>query len=654
MSVTLPSPLGFQPPTQSENEKLTYSTITPKEVHVDGQLVYSEGRKIGSDYCVCHVYENAEQSCYIFAVFELETGETSLVRYSYHDFDDLFKYNRDLMNRANQDARFHWLIGRLDFLWETPSKRVLAVATEADVDPGELVTYPRKATGRPGVPPSDKAKIKSDLDKEDEFKQQAYLVKSERARRVFLQELKEKRRIEQMKAAARSQKLDTERAERIGRLQEIKRVQAERCKEAHAVDEIKEAKKKPLWLQAEEERKKHLTEEPQRGEALTEQERAEQEAPKQEELAKKAVADAAALKAKQQQERDRRERLGRRREDRIQAIREMEKQRELEYLEWRDQKLEEKRKAEEDRAERKAHALVDMHIRHREMAKLRAVNEVRQEELERRREAAEEARDRKRRIAEFKRAQQLKAVQREREVARLKELESRKRVLVEAREKRRKERYTERKAQDSLRELREQSIRQRDQEKADAAAGVIVAKEATPVVVSPPVLSPTASGIGAASPTYKKLFSRRQSSVSPSARASVAAIMSAPASAPSQSAPPSPQAAKGRAAIAITAHLPEDRLQEETVLLLDRIQKDRAKRVALAKRRYEGKSAQKESEARERDAAIKKQMEWLQLELRRAVRWAEIDRQRVARIHQLRDHPDAGDVLKAVYLIPVP
>ena len=62
-----------------------------------------------------------------------------------------------------------------------------------------------------------------DLDKEDEFKQQAYLVKSERARRLFLQELREKRRIEQMKAAAPNQKLDTERAERVSHLQEIKR-----------------------------------------------------------------------------------------------------------------------------------------------------------------------------------------------------------------------------------------------------------------------------------------------------------------------------------------------------------------------------------------------------------------------------------------------
>ena len=64
------------------------------------------------------MYDDPSGSSVFFASYELETDTTFVLPYSYSEFDNLFRFNADLMNPNNTDGRYHWVIERLDFVVE--------------------------------------------------------------------------------------------------------------------------------------------------------------------------------------------------------------------------------------------------------------------------------------------------------------------------------------------------------------------------------------------------------------------------------------------------------------------------------------------------------------------------------------------------------
>merc|ERR1719336_1679545 len=102
------------------------------------------------------------------------------------------------MNPSNQDARFTWVIERLDFVQDARGQKVLCIGQEPtqDVDDDEALVE-EKAQATSAVPThtggkitaATRAKLLKELDTQDDDKLHEGLVRSEGARKRFLAEL---------------------------------------------------------------------------------------------------------------------------------------------------------------------------------------------------------------------------------------------------------------------------------------------------------------------------------------------------------------------------------------------------------------------------------------------------------------------------------
>jgi len=81
-----------------------------------GVLVYQRGKKLNEEYYIISVHDNLEKVTVTFAAYELESSETFTLPYSYSELDALFKSNMELADPSNKEARFEWVVDRLDFI----------------------------------------------------------------------------------------------------------------------------------------------------------------------------------------------------------------------------------------------------------------------------------------------------------------------------------------------------------------------------------------------------------------------------------------------------------------------------------------------------------------------------------------------------------
>lgn len=200
--------------------------------------MFQEGKRIEGDYYIIAVYDDPASCSVTFAAYELETDETYCLPYTYTELDDLFRFNSEMMNPTNKDGRYHWVIERLDFILNDLGKKVLCLAPEptpeevTEEDDGEPVQK-KKGGAKPfltgKVDAATRAKLIKELETMDDRKLQHTLVRSEEARKRFLQELHQKRRLEQLKATQRMLKMDEEREDRMAKLEHIKRTTREKA-----------------------------------------------------------------------------------------------------------------------------------------------------------------------------------------------------------------------------------------------------------------------------------------------------------------------------------------------------------------------------------------------------------------------------------------
>jgi len=213
-----------------------------------GSLIYQEGKEIEGDYYVIAVYDDPQECMISFSAYELENDQTFTYPFHYSEFDDLFRFDSELMNPSNRDARFNWVIKRLDFIQDARGQKVLCVGQEATPDPADddvLVEEKPQATS--AVPThtggkitaATRAKLLKELDTQEDDKVHEVLVKSEGARERFLAELHAKRQLEQLKAAQRLQKADDEREARLAKLEAIKQQQAAKALQHKEKEEAK-------------------------------------------------------------------------------------------------------------------------------------------------------------------------------------------------------------------------------------------------------------------------------------------------------------------------------------------------------------------------------------------------------------------------------
>lgn len=213
-----------------------------------GSLVFQEGKEIEGDYYIVAVYDDPATAVVSFSAYELENDSTFTYPLTYAEFDKLFQFDAELMNPSNQDARFHWVIERLDFVQDNRAQKVLCLAQEPTPmleDEDEVVfaeDIPKAKEhvavgGR--VDAATRAKLLKELDNQDEERQQITLVKSEAARRRFLADLHAKRQLEQLKASQRLLKTDEERESRLKKLELMKEAQKRKAELYRAGQEAK-------------------------------------------------------------------------------------------------------------------------------------------------------------------------------------------------------------------------------------------------------------------------------------------------------------------------------------------------------------------------------------------------------------------------------
>jgi len=201
-----------------------------------GPLVFQRGKKLNDEYYIISVRDNAENATVKFSAYELESSETFDLSYSYSDFDTVFKSHPELVNPANKDGRYDWVVDRLDFATESSgSAKRLTLASEPTVEdevPESSKTYGQapKALPKDRLTYKERTQLRLEAEKLEEKRATNIALKNEKNRKAFVAELQEKRKLEELKVASRRQRIDEERAERRERSEMQKRITEERQK----------------------------------------------------------------------------------------------------------------------------------------------------------------------------------------------------------------------------------------------------------------------------------------------------------------------------------------------------------------------------------------------------------------------------------------
>jgi|Transcript_50843 hypothetical protein len=206
----------------------------PEEQEESGPLVFQRGKKLNDDYYIISVRDNSETAIVKFAAYELDSSETFELGYSYADFDALFKSNPDLVNPQNKEGRYDWVVDRLDFATDSSGgakKLALASAPTAETEgPNTKAGPATKVVPKDRLTFAERQRLRQEAEKLEEKRAASIALKSERNRKAFVAELQDKRKLEELKAASRRQRIDEERTERREKLEMQKRIEEERQK----------------------------------------------------------------------------------------------------------------------------------------------------------------------------------------------------------------------------------------------------------------------------------------------------------------------------------------------------------------------------------------------------------------------------------------
>mmetsp|Transcript_54284 Transcript_54284/g.117438 ORF Transcript_54284/g.117438 Transcript_54284/m.117438 type:complete len:474 (-) Transcript_54284:490-1911(-) len=211
-----------------------------------GPLVFQRGKKLNDEYYIVSVRDNTESAIVKFFAYELENSETFDLCYSYADFDALFKSHPELVNPANKEGRYDWVVDRLDFTTDSngTSKRLKLAAEPTVEEEGHPV---KSGSMQKSVPLerrltySERTRLRVEAEKLEEKRAANIALKSEKNRKAFVTELQEKRKLEELKASARRQRIDEERAERREKKEMQKRIAEERLKRYEDNEKNREA-----------------------------------------------------------------------------------------------------------------------------------------------------------------------------------------------------------------------------------------------------------------------------------------------------------------------------------------------------------------------------------------------------------------------------
>merc|ERR1719321_1342810 len=385
-------------------------------------LVLQEGRKINDEYYIVGVFENQETNQVTFAAFELENSGSYQITFTMSQFEELFANDPELRASKNRDQRYHWIIVRLDFASDGTGGRKLVLGATPSPEEEEIGVPSSLGTGR--MTYAERQRLRYETERLDEKRAQNIAAKSDKARKAFLMELQERRKMEQLKAAARQKSIEEERAERREQAVLEKRLKEERLQ---------------LYKQNDEKRTRAITTlETDRARRDEQRIRGLIEEDKRRKLERKILIDEAKprkrdqLEAKRVQEKEQAARLAtldNRRDEAIYRRKLAHMEREKRYLQSRQQAIDELSKQKQLKAERKAQYLYSKSAERAKRLKEEHEKAAEWERLEDQRTQAELKREHDRNMMMLVRIEELKS---NKEAADM-ELKARKEAALERR-----------------------------------------------------------------------------------------------------------------------------------------------------------------------------------------------------------------------------
>lgn len=337
-------------------------------------LVFQRGKKLGDEYYIISVYDNVDATTVKFSAFELESSETFDLCFSHSDFDALFKTNAELAAGTNKERRYDWVIDRLDAVPGDSGgvfKRLVLLDEPTREDDGR-VPASRSGVGQVAVQKdrltyAERMRLKVEAEKLEEKREKNIALKSERNRRAFMAELREKRKLEELKLASRKQRIDEERAERREKAAAEKRILEEKTRRYTENDQKREERIRILEA---ERRARDLA----RIQDIIQTASAKKEAKKQmlEEARERKTTEEAQLQADFAAKQEVQRILDERREQQIGQREERLRHRELEYLANRELQIQNLAKEANEKDERKkawlqdraAHRAMQLRLKH--------------------------------------------------------------------------------------------------------------------------------------------------------------------------------------------------------------------------------------------------------------------------------------------------
>eukprot|EP00929_Paragymnodinium_shiwhaense_P051054 TRINITY_DN256_c0_g1_i1.p1 TRINITY_DN256_c0_g1~~TRINITY_DN256_c0_g1_i1.p1 ORF type:complete len:559 (+),score=219.61 TRINITY_DN256_c0_g1_i1:127-1803(+) len=105
-----------------------------------GPLVYQEVKVFNTEPSLINVYDNTQLRFVTFEVYGLDTQSMLKLVYEYAQYDNLFRFNAELMNPNRKEGRFHWTIERLVITHENKDRK-LKLGEKPTEEVAQLPTY---------------------------------------------------------------------------------------------------------------------------------------------------------------------------------------------------------------------------------------------------------------------------------------------------------------------------------------------------------------------------------------------------------------------------------------------------------------------------------------------------------------------------------
>lgn len=222
-----------------------------------GPVAYQESKVFNSEPTLITVYDNVKQRHCTFETYSLDTQAQYYIKYDYQAFDNLFRFNAELMNPNRKEGRFHWVIQRLE-ISQIGTEVKLRLGPEPTEDVPQLPLYEEKRkipTGRMDL--KAREKLRESMSMVDVQRDENIQKKRRAAREKFLE------RIFHLKEEAKRKKKEVE--------EKIAKEVAERY-QYKALMEIKEEEERIRNQEKLKDRKKNVQVVEQRTQAAEEEE----------------------------------------------------------------------------------------------------------------------------------------------------------------------------------------------------------------------------------------------------------------------------------------------------------------------------------------------------------------------------------------------